>query len=135
MKLPIFKALIGIFLCSGCATSYESSGLLSGGYSETKLAPDVVRVVFHGNTSTSKERVQNLALLRAADLSLQAGFPYFTVVQETYAEQKPSEYDPSGMSTPKTQILVKFLKEKSADGLTYDSAFLIQSLKAKYNIK
>jgi len=133
MKSSITFLLLAL-LCASCATSYDSSSLLTGGYSETKLAPDVVRVVFRGNSSTSKERAQNLALMRAADLSLQAGFPYFTVLEETNDKRQ----DSSGgitISMPKNEILVQFLKEKPVGALAFDAAFLIRTLKEKYNIK
>lgn len=134
MKTPAFVSLSAVLFFAGCATSYESSNILSGGYSETPLAPDVVRIVFHGNSITSKERVQDLALMRAADLSLKAGFPYFTVLKETNERVEGFDGDPM-MSTPKTQILVQFLKEKPAGILAYDSAFLIQTMKSKYKIQ
>lgn len=134
MKTPTFVSLFAVLLFAGCATSYESSNILSGGYSETQLAPDVVRVVFHGNSITSKERVQDLALMRAADLSLKAGFPYFAVLKEANETMQGGDGDPM-MSTRKTQILVQFLKEKPAGVLAYDSAFLIQTMKAKYKIQ
>ena len=120
---------------TGCASSYEpSSLLLPGGYSETKLGPDVVRIVFRGNSSTRPERAQDLALLRAADLSLQSGYPYFSVLEEN-SETRRSTSNDITTQMPKTGILVQFLKEKSTGQLTYDAAFLFRSLKEKYNIK
>jgi hypothetical protein len=56
----------------GCATAYQSTGF-TGGYSDLQLAPDVYRVSFKGNAFTQRERVLNLALLRAAELALSRG--------------------------------------------------------------
>lgn len=72
--------------------------------------------------------------MRAADLSLQAGFPFFTVLKETNEKEDDS---PGGVtvSTSKTEILVQFLKEKPTGILAYDAAFLIQTVKDKYKIK
>jgi hypothetical protein len=134
MKSIASVIILGVLLCSGCATSYESSSLVSSGYSETRLAPDVVRVVFHGNSSTKQERAQDLALMRAADLSLQAGYPYFSVLSET-AENQQASVEGLTLSTPKIQILVQFLKEKPSGTLAYDAAFIIRAMKEKYKIK
>lgn len=105
-----------------------------GGYSETKLAPDTVRVVFRGNTSTRKERAQDLALMRAADLALQAGFPFFTVIEEVSGGRQDS---PKGatISMPKSEILVRFLKDKHAGGVIFDAAYLMKSVREKYSLK
>ena len=133
-SLPLI--LLSAFFLAGCATSYESSNILTGGFSETMLGPDVARVVFRGNSSTSKERAQDLALLRAAELALKAGFPYFTVLEETNEARRstPSGSDIS-ISMPKTGILVQFLKEKSPGTLAFDCEFLMRTLKEKYKIK
>jgi len=55
---------------------------MSGGYTDTLLAPDVFRVVFRGNGYTSAERAQDFALLRASELSIQQGFTCFAIIDE-----------------------------------------------------
>ena len=72
--------------------------------------------------------------MRAADLSLQAGFPYFTVVEEKNEKRKDSSVGIT-ISMPKNEILVQFLKEKPAGVLAFDAAFLIRTVKEKYKIK
>ena len=163
MRSTILTILVGAMLLSGCATSYQSTGL-SGGYSETKLAPDVVRVIFRGNGYTKIERAQDFALLRASELSIQAGFPYFVVLNEqndskaqsintpgtayttgsAYAVgnqayyQGQTTYVPGQTITiyrPETGILVQFLKEKPQGTFAFDAAFLVNSLKEKYSVK
>ena len=68
----------------GCAlasaTGYQPTGS-DGGYSELQLAPDMYRIAFQGNTYTSQERVADMALLRAAELALAQGAPYFVVLK------------------------------------------------------
>jgi hypothetical protein len=118
---------------SGCATSYQPYNIVTGGLTETKLGPDLVRIVFHGNSSTSKERAQDFALLRAADLSLQAGFPYFTIQNEKSDVVRDSS---GGLPVmPTDEILVQFTKDKVSGVLTYDSEFLVHTLRVKYDIK
>jgi hypothetical protein len=70
-----------ILILSGCATSYHSIGL-TGGYTDTQLAPDVFRVVFRGNGYTAPERAQDFALLRASELTLQRGCICFAIIDE-----------------------------------------------------
>jgi hypothetical protein len=80
-SLKLFTALFLSSLIVGCATGYTSTGF-TGGYSETQLAPDVFRVTFRGNGYTSAERVQDFALLRAADLALSNDYTYFGILGE-----------------------------------------------------
>jgi hypothetical protein len=91
----MMKSAIAIVLTAGlscvlsCSTPYQSDSLLGGGYSETVLAPDTFRVNFRGNGFTSSERAQDLALLRAAELTLERGFTRFVIVGE---ENVSTEY-------------------------------------------
>jgi len=80
--LLLFASGFSLWLLSGCATTYQQKGF-TGGYSETQLAPDVFRVNFAGNAHTSSERAQDFALLRAAELSLERGFRYFALLDES----------------------------------------------------
>lgn len=86
---------------SGCATSYQSNGL-TGGYSDTQLAPDVFRVVFCGNGYTEAERAQDFALLRAAELTLQQGFTCFAVIDEQNSTKTSSFTTPGYANTTAT---------------------------------
>ena len=64
-------------LLSGCSTPYQPAGLLSGGYSETKLAPDGYRVF---DQTEGTERTGQMLDLRAAELTLESGYQKFMVV-------------------------------------------------------
>jgi hypothetical protein len=77
----VLPATLALILAS-CATPYASSGFL-GGYSDTVLAPDVYRISFQGNGYTSKERTQDFAMLRAAELTLSHGYRYFGLINES----------------------------------------------------
>ncbi|MGO8763261.1 MAG: CC0125/CC1285 family lipoprotein [Desulfobaccales bacterium] len=159
-KMALYIVLL---LLAGCATSYQSKSLM-GGYSDTQLAPDVFRVYFKGNAYTSNERAQDLVLLRAAELSLQHGFKYFTIVDESsstkvssittpgsaqttgtvygvgnYAQYSgTTTYTPSTthfMFKPRTGLLIKCFTDKPDNVYTFDSAFVQESIKQKYDIK
>jgi len=94
MKTTNFILALGaVLVLSGCATGYQSTGL-TGGYSDTQLAPDVYRVVFRGNGYTAPERAQDFALLRASELTLQRGFTCFAIIDERHSTS------PSSFTTP-----------------------------------
>ena len=73
--------LIFLLLLTGCATRYQANSFFSvtGGYSEIKTNEDSFIVSFRGNGFTSGERALRFALLRASELSLEKGYPYFCV--------------------------------------------------------
>src|SRR5438128_1156200 len=99
--MVIKRILLGVgsaILLSGCATSYQSNGF-TGGYSETRLAPDVFRVVFNGNGYTSGERAQDFALLRASDLTIQGGCSYFAIIDEKNSTSTSSFTTPGHAQT------------------------------------
>jgi len=78
--------LAALLLLSGCATPTPYQPLqrgtqVSGGYSEQQIEENRFRVSFVGNSFTSRERVENYLLYRAAELTLAAGFDGFTMVQ------------------------------------------------------
>lgn len=87
-------ALIYILL-SACATPYQPVGF-SGGYSEMQLNQDRYVVTFRGNEFISKNRVNQYLLLRAAELTQQNGYRYFTVLSAN--EQERNRY----VTTPTT---------------------------------
>lgn len=52
----------------------------NGGYSELALNKDSYSVTFQGNEETGRERVENYALRRSAELTLRNGYKYFVKV-------------------------------------------------------
>lgn len=76
----------------GCATGYHPQAF-SGGYSETRLAPDLFRVSFAGNGFTSAQRAYDFALLRAAELTATYGFSHFALVNENSGHSTSRYYN------------------------------------------
>ncbi len=72
-------SILFLFSLSGC-TPYKKIGLM-GGYSETRLRPDMLTVSFRGNAYTSKEKVDDFDLLRCAEVTIECGFRYFAVMR------------------------------------------------------
>jgi hypothetical protein len=71
-------------------------GFNAGGYSETRIEPNRWRVNFAGNTMTKRETVEGYLLFRAAELTLQNGYDWFSIADRqtdaksrTYVEPDP----------------------------------------------
>lgn len=87
-----------VIILSGCATSYQPSGV-TGGFSEMQLNDDIYRVSFRGNAYTAHENVQNYLLRRCAELTKAKGYNYF-VILESNVDKKDSQYTtPTTVST------------------------------------
>jgi len=163
MKILPALAFPLVLAVSSCGTSYQPLGI-SGGYSETRLAPDVVKVRFSANAYTSSEKAQDLALLRCADLCLQSGYRYFHVGADSVnvshstivtpgssfttgtatgygygvGYNQTTTYMPPQVTTlnkPQAEILVKFLKAKPSGIEVFDAVFISSSIRQKYGIK
>ena len=74
----------------------ELAGGVHGGFSEERLAADRFRVRFHGNELTSRDRVEGYLLYRAAELTVQQQYDWFTIVDrhtehdvQTYVRPDP----------------------------------------------
>ena len=87
-------------LVAGCSTPtpYAPEGL-RGGDSDELVGPDewVINVV--SNIYTSPERVENMLALRCADLTLEKGFKYFSIVSgPVFGEDRLVAHSPGGAS-------------------------------------
>ena len=90
MFVPVFAACVAL-----PPTQYvpaEAGGLLPDlgpkpvvseerryGYNDLEISPKFVRVTFKGNSSTDYTRAVDFALLRAAEVAVERGYPYFVV--------------------------------------------------------
>jgi hypothetical protein len=156
--VPVTLALI----MASCATPYSSSGFL-GGYSDTALAPDVYRISFQGNGYTSKDRTQDFALLRAADLTLSHGYQYFGIINETeggragvintpgYSYTSGNAYALGNMVYgsahttyvpsvsiplffPQSGLLIRCFRERPPGAFALDASFVARSVREKYHM-
>lgn len=106
------RRLIGVvalgLLVAGCtapATPYQpfiayGAHGVHGGYSETKLAPDRYLVRFHGNSMTSRDRVEGYLLFRAAELTLKNGDDWFLVVDRNTEHNVRTVVEPDPFYRP-----------------------------------
>lgn len=162
MKAPFYSILAACLTISSCVTPYQPLGGL-GGYSETMLAPDVARITFKGNNATAPERVQDMALLRASELCLQAGYKKFVILDEAnntdtavintpgHSYTNVSAYAIGGtvnaygnttylpgqsipIRTSTSGLMVKFVRQSPSGLNAFDAQFLQTSLRQKYKL-
>lgn len=109
--MSTFKTLIisaaSVALLAGCATStpYQpaSSPGAFDGFSQTMIENNRARITFGGNSLTSRETVENSLLYRSAEMSLERGFDYFTLIQRDTEENTKVRVSPglnSGLYDP-----------------------------------
>jgi len=152
MRSVLILAIAIFSLLSAC-TPYQSQGF-TGGYTETWLAEDVVRVRFKGNGYTSSERAADFSLLRVSEIAREKGYPYFVLLSEEVGStsyQTPTSYSVStfGSSTtisqtggttvtkPRAENTAKFLRAQPRNfpGMVYDASFVCRSITKKYEIE
>lgn len=99
----IAAAAASLAVLAGCttATPYKPLGApgADGGYASQQLDATHYRVSFIGNTLTSRQRVENFLLYRAAELTLQQGYACFTIVHRDTDRDvtlRAQPYGPSG---------------------------------------
>lgn len=164
MRISTFIAATFVgSLLTACATEYQSSGF-TGGFNDTQLAPDVFRVSFSGNGFTSSDRVQDFALLRAAELTLANDARYFAMISsadqsrtDTYVTPGSSQttgtvsaygntgyysgtttYSPPQVHTyykPGVGMLIRIFQTKPESDFVFDASFIANSIRTKYGIK
>ena len=79
--MPIGTAL-ALAACT-TATPYQPLGTrgASGGFAEQRIEANRYRITFVGNDYTSRQRVENYLLFRAAELTVANGYDGFTIVR------------------------------------------------------
>ncbi|MBX9575759.1 MAG: hypothetical protein K2X07_08975 [Caulobacteraceae bacterium] len=90
-------ATAAALMVSACATATAYGPADHGGrygYSEQRLESDRYRVTFAGNSVTSREQVEMSLLLRAAELTVESGYDWFSTAQR--ATDRDTRYVPTG---------------------------------------
>jgi hypothetical protein len=90
-RVATFAVLASLVAC----TSYQPEGF-TGGFTETPLAKNAYQISSGGNAFTSAGKVRNIALVRAAELTLEKGFVSFIILDQD------DEVTTSTLSSPGT---------------------------------
>jgi len=93
--LLVAAAALTLGACA-TATPYAPAGFNGqrGGYAEQRLETDRYRVSFSGNSVTSREQVEMSLLLRAAELTTENGFDWFSTTNR--ATDRDTRYQTVG---------------------------------------
>lgn len=155
-RLPSIASgsVVLLFILAACATPYQQADFFLGGYRDLQLAPDVFRVAFYGNSSTSQERVIDFALLRAAELASQHGAKYFLVLKDSVGSMTSqplpttttitpisgggynvSTNPPLTVTTHSTSLLIRLLHEDPPPGVAaYATDIVKQQIMQRYRL-
>lgn len=82
-KLIIIGLCASITACASGPTVYAPANGSDRGYSERQIETDRFRIRFDGGADVSFEELENLALRRAADLTLEQGGDWFEIVSRS----------------------------------------------------
>lgn len=115
--------LLAMTCLAGCATPYQPMGAL-GGYEDMQVGQDMYRIAVLANGYTTPERAQKIALLRAADLTIQKGFTHFTVVGDPGSEVSRNRYG----EFPSNSMVIKMQKGSDVTSTSYDAAIIAKEL-------
>lgn len=94
--IALFAATVVLAACASGHTPYmPAQNEDSFGYRESALGENRYRVTFAGNSFTSSDQVQDYTLLRAAELTIQKGYDWFSVANRDTATIEDSTGDVS----------------------------------------
>ncbi|MDY7579093.1 hypothetical protein RGU70_12240 [Herbaspirillum sp. RTI4] len=155
-------ALALVAFVSGCSTSYQPYSYFGGGgYKDIQLSENSFKITVEANGYTSKSQAADLALLRAADLTLEQGFKHFVIVDSAdqshgmnYTTPTTTTMNVTGnkfgatgtaqtyggqtfyVAFPTPVLTILTFKEKPPiSGMVYDAAITSRSLRQQLNIK
>jgi hypothetical protein len=78
-RILIAACLAALSACAATPTPYQPYVKSDGGFTETQIETNRVRLTFKGNSLTDRETVETYMLYRAAEVTLANNFDYFVV--------------------------------------------------------
>lgn len=125
---PVYALLIAIPLAGCGATSYYKYSS-SDGYRDAELGEALYQVEFVGNERTSPGTAADFGLLRSAELCLEKGFNFFTVIDSKQYQYVRSSAYYEGRSV----YVVQCLKDRR-EGAVYNSKTVSDSMRKKHEL-
>jgi hypothetical protein len=77
-----FMTCLGLGV-AGCMTGYQHTGMF-GGYQDREVGPNTFEIHVDGNGFATAERVRNIALLRACQITLEHGASRFAIIDQDH---------------------------------------------------
>ena len=130
--MRLWIVLFAAAILTGCATKYQDMGFTGGVVAEPVMT-DVYRIVARGNGYTSADRVQDFALMKAAETTLGVGGNYFVVVDQSNRTQVDVGQTPG---TAQTSVIGRTAITTYTPGAAYNivkpgEALMIRVLRLK----
>ncbi len=97
--------VLTVIVLTGCVTPYQSRGI-TGGFVSHWVGPDTLQVNVKGNSFTSSSRINDYALLQAAEKGQEFGYKYFAYEKVVDVSTSSTLYSPVGSSG--SQIYVPY---------------------------
>jgi hypothetical protein len=101
-RLFMSLAALAVLAVSACATGpaytpYQAAQPGKFGFSDQRIEANRYRIIFEGNSRTTRQRVEDSLLLRAANVTIENGYDWFQIVNratdpKTYQLRIPSAY-------------------------------------------
>lgn len=120
-----------VLAAAGCEPGYRNGRYSTvGGYDSEQKSFNVFHVWYSGNGFVAEEKASDLALLRAAELTLEHGFNHLAVVG--------TKTETDAMGKPLAQLVIACYRNeprhvRSCE--THDAAALFQEIAEKYELK
>jgi hypothetical protein len=87
VTLLALGATVGLTACASTtsptngATPYQAASSGKFGFTDQRIESNRFRIIFEGNTRTTREQVEDRLLLRAADVTIENGYDWFEIAQ------------------------------------------------------
>jgi hypothetical protein len=95
MRIAATAAFLALAACATSTPYGPASESNPYGFSDQRIEDNRYRIVFRGNSSTTRETVETFLLYRAAELTVQNGFDYFIVSEQDTETSKRYSTTPS----------------------------------------
>jgi hypothetical protein len=147
--------ILAILMLVGCATGNYQSYNGGIGYQNTKINSSEYLVTYTGTSTTNIEKVNDFALLRSAELTLESGYKYFVIndaknnrdllrssrntstevaIRDNSMPSMPGTWAGSSSPKAKSELSIQMHNSQS-NGNTYDAKMTRKSILDKYAIE
>lgn len=145
-----FGFVFAVIFMPGCSTYHETNRMM-GGYEEVQLAENVFRISLATDGYTYSENLTDSCMLRCAELVLEKGFRYFSIVDDFKVEGEILSHPPEASVSDESPVTAVSNNDGQTytisrpgatntivchhaypnDGFAYDAKFVFKSLRLK----